>query len=97
MKGNVLCKEGIEIDNDLLPQILIEFQLTDLSFVTVGVTKFVLTKLGIIIDGIEPVSAIEINRIVSLFSGYTKAEVARRSCLAQTRGYQFDEFAGEFA
>ena len=51
--------EGIDIDNDILPKILIESPLTVLSFVTVGVKKFILTKLGIVIDVIEPVSAMK--------------------------------------
>ena len=58
-KGIVPRKEGIEIYNDLLPKILLASSLTVLSYVTVGVTKFVLTKLGIIFDVIEPVSAME--------------------------------------
>ena len=57
VKGNVRHKEGIEIDNDILPKILIASPLTVLSFVTVGVTKIVLIKLGINIEVIEPVSA----------------------------------------
>ena len=36
---------------------------TNLNFVTVGVTKFVLTKLGIIIDVIEPVSVMISNEL----------------------------------
>ena len=57
VKGNVRRKEGIEIDNDILPIILIASPLTVLTFVTVGVTKFVLINIGIIIEVIEPVSA----------------------------------------
>ena len=57
VNGNVLRKEGIEIDNGILPKIFIESPLTALRFVTVGVTKFLLTKVGISIDVIEPVSA----------------------------------------
>ena len=51
--------EGIDIDNDILPKILIESPLTVLSSVTVGVKKFILTKLGIVIDVIESVSAMK--------------------------------------
>ena len=50
VKGNVLRIEGIEIDSNILSKILFESPLFVLSFVTVGVTKFFLTKLGIIID-----------------------------------------------
>ena len=56
---NVRRKEGIEIGNDILPKILIASPLTVLSYVTVGVMKFVLIKLGIIIEVIEPVSAMK--------------------------------------
>ena len=59
MKGNVRRKEGIEIDSDILPKILIASPLTVISFVTVGVTKFLLIKFGIIIEVIEPVSAMK--------------------------------------
>ena len=59
VKGNALRKVRIEIDNEILPKILIESPLTFLGFVTVGVKKFVLTKLGLIFDVIEPVSAME--------------------------------------
>ena len=59
VKGNVRRKEGIEIDKDILPKILIASPLIVLSFVTIGVPKFVLIKLGIIIEVIEPVSAVK--------------------------------------
>ena len=58
MERKILRSERIEIDNDILPKILIESPLNVLRLVTVGVTKFVLTQLGIIIDVIEPVTAI---------------------------------------
>ena len=59
MKGNVFCKEGIEIDKNILPKVLIESPLTVLIFVTGGVKKFILAKFGIIIDVIEPMSAMK--------------------------------------
>ena len=59
VKGNVRRKEGIEIDNNILPKILIASPLTVLSFVTVVVTKFVLINLGINVEVIEPVSAMK--------------------------------------
>ena len=40
VKENILRKEGIEIDNDILPKISIESPLIVLSFVTVGVRRF---------------------------------------------------------
>ena len=46
VKGIILRKERIEIDNDILPKILSESPLAVLSFVTVGVTEFVLTNFG---------------------------------------------------
>ena len=58
-KGKDRRKKGIQIDSDILPKILIASPLTVLSFVTVVVTKFVLIKFGIIIEVIEPVSAMK--------------------------------------
>ena len=83
MKGNVLRKEGIEFDNKILPKVLIGSPLTVLSFVKVRVKKFVLTKLGIIIDVIEPVSAM---KSIGL-SPNLAAEINPRGCRAQSRGY----------
>ena len=57
MQGNVLRKEEVENDNNILSEILIAFPLTAIIFVAVGVTKFVLTQRGPIID--EPVSAMK--------------------------------------
>ena len=68
VKGNVRRKEEIEIDNDILPKILIASPLTVLSFVTVGVTKFVLIKLGIIIEVIDPVSAMKSIELSPIFA-----------------------------
>ena len=59
VKGKVRRKDGIEIDNDILPKILFASPLTVLNFVTVGVTKIVLIKLGIIMEVIEPVSSMK--------------------------------------
>ena len=59
VKKTFLRKDGIEIENGILPKYLIESPLTVLNIFTVGVMKFVLRELGIIIDVIEPVSAIK--------------------------------------
>ena len=59
MKGIILRKERIEIDNDILPKILSESPLAVLRFVTVGVTEFVLTNFGLLIDVIDSVSAMK--------------------------------------
>ena len=59
MQGNVLRKEEVESDNNILSEILFASPLTAINFVAVGVTKFVLTKGGPIIDDIEPVSAMK--------------------------------------
>ena len=59
MKGNVHRKKGIEIDNDILPKILIASPWAIQNFFTVGVTEFALINLGIIIEVIEPVSAMK--------------------------------------
>ena len=86
MKGNGLRKEGIEIDDDMLPKILIEIPLTVLSVVTVGVKKFVLTKLRIIIDVIEAVSAMK-SIGLSPYLAAMRMQRISRGCGAQTRGY----------
>ena len=72
VKRNVHRKEGIKIDNDILPKILIASPLTVLSFVTVGVTKFVLIKLGINIEVIEPVSAMKSIELTFNFAAMQK-------------------------
>ena len=59
VKKSFLRKRRIEIDNDILSNYLIESPLNALNVFTVGVTKFVLTELGIIIDVVEPGSAIK--------------------------------------
>ena len=59
VKGDVRRKEKIKIDMDILAKILIGSPLTVPSFLTVSVTKFVLTKLNTTIDVIEYVPSMK--------------------------------------
>ena len=76
VKANVLRKEGIKINNEILPKNLIEFPLSVLSLVTVGVMKFALTKFGRSIYVIERVSGM---KSIGLCRNYL------RGCREQTR------------